>query len=237
MKFKKYIDNIHKIDKPHYNLRKIIILFVILLFVSLAASAIYFFFQYEALKNQYQSSALASQKQIKKIVAEVSKLMLLPKNELPTIATVSDEKKLSSQPFFAHARNGDEVLVFANAKIAILYDPVEHLIINVSPVTIGGQTSQASQARIVLRNGTIVQGITSKIESQIQQVFPGANIVSRDYGHITYDTTMVIPLSSQANAAAQDLAKALNANVGTLPAGEVKPSNADILIIVGKDKS
>lgn len=109
-----------------------------LLILILVISTGYFFYQYQQIKKQYQNST--SDAQVKQIVSDVSKLMLLPKNETPTIATVNDITKLKDQPFFVNAKNGDKVLIYPNASIAILYDPSSHLIINVSPITLGNNT-------------------------------------------------------------------------------------------------
>ena len=78
-----------------------------------------------------------SQEEVKKVVAQVGKLILLPEGETPTIATVSDPSALKNQAFFADAKKGDKVLIYTNAKKAILYDPVIKKIINVAPVNTG----------------------------------------------------------------------------------------------------
>ena len=71
------------------------------------------------------------------LTEEVGKIFVLPKNEIPTIATVSDPSALKNQAFFADAKKGDKVLIYTNAKKAILYDPVIKKIINVAPVNTG----------------------------------------------------------------------------------------------------
>lgn len=48
-----------------------------------------------------------------------------------------DPEKLRDQPFFANAQRGDKVLIYANAKKAILYNPPSNKIIEVAPVNIG----------------------------------------------------------------------------------------------------
>lgn len=65
------------------------------------------------------------------LIAEVSQLIELP-NETPTIATVSNVDSLLEQPFFAAAQAGDRVLIYAQAKKAILYRPSTHKLIEVS---------------------------------------------------------------------------------------------------------
>jgi len=125
-------------NKPKQNMKRVVITILIVIALILAASTSYFFYQYQQLKRQYQNNATIQQ--VKQITTEVSKLMLLPKNETPTIATVNDVTKLKDQPFFTNAKNGDKVLIYPNARIAILYNPTLHLIINVSPITLGNNT-------------------------------------------------------------------------------------------------
>lgn len=69
------------------------------------------------------------------VIAEVGKTVDLPKDEIPTVATVSDPSKLKDQPFFAEAQLGDKVLIYAQAKRAILYRPSTHKIIGIAPLT------------------------------------------------------------------------------------------------------
>jgi len=56
------------------------------------------------------------------------------------------------------------------------------------------------------------------------------NAVKRDY-----EKTLVVDLSGRNQEKAQEIADLLDAEVVSLPAGEEKPE-ADILIVVGKDK-
>ena len=67
----------------------------------------------------------------------VGKLIVLPEGEQPTVATVSDAESLREQPFFAQAKNGYKVLIYTNARKAILYDPLSNKIVDVAPLNIG----------------------------------------------------------------------------------------------------
>lgn len=215
---------------------KILLVLGSIIIIGLLIATGYFAYQYSVLQKTFGSQK-ASLEEAHKLTSEVGKLMLLPA-ETPTIATISDINKLKGQAFFQNAKNGDKILIYANAKEAILYRPQDHLIIGVAPVTIGGQQpSQAAVAKLGLRNGTDSSGLSYKVEGDIQKAFPGANVVLRDQSKRNdYTATIVIPLSDAANGAAVDLGKALNATVTTLPAGETKPSGVDILVILGKDK-
>ncbi len=216
---------------------KILLIISSIIILCLLAAGGYFSYQYWILQKTFgpQKAAL---EESRKLAGEVGKFMLLPTNEVPTIATINDTKKLKGQAFFQNAQNGDKILIYTNAREAILYRPQAHLIIGVAPVNIGGeQPSQATVARLALRNGTDSPGLSYKVEGDIQKAFPGANIALRDQAKRNdYATTIVIPLSDSAKGAASDLAKVLNATVATLPAGETKPPGVDILVILGKDK-
>ncbi|MFZ2555697.1 MAG: hypothetical protein WAX57_02565 [Minisyncoccia bacterium] len=73
------------------------------------------------------------------MVEKVGKLMLLPEDEQPTLATVSDLGSLEGQLFFANAELGDIVLMYPKASRAILYSPSRNKIIEVAPITVGAQ--------------------------------------------------------------------------------------------------
>ena len=108
--------------------------------VALSLTSIYFYRKYTKVSI---SSAQISQKEVQSLVKEVSRLMVLPEGETPTVATVSDPDLLKDQEFFLKAKTGHKVLIFTNAKIAILYDPGIRKIINVAPLNIGEGTSRA----------------------------------------------------------------------------------------------
>jgi hypothetical protein len=84
-------------------------------------------------------SAEAQQEAIKKevavLLAKVGKLIVLPTNEEPTVATITDAASLKKeQQFYADAVDGNKVLVYMQAKKAIIYDEQKNLIINVGPI-------------------------------------------------------------------------------------------------------
>ena len=83
----------------------------------------------------------AARLQVKEITEKVGKLTVLPANETPTIATVSDASKLKNQAFFARAENGDKVLIYTQAKRAYLYRPSTNKIIEIAPIRIGSDSS------------------------------------------------------------------------------------------------
>lgn len=106
---------------------------VILLLAALGAAA-YLGNQVRILKANPEKQA---QEEASKLVVVVGKLILLPEGETPTVATVNDPEKLKEQPFFANAMAGDKVLIYTNAKKAILYRPSTNKIVEVAPLNIG----------------------------------------------------------------------------------------------------
>lgn len=97
-------------------------------------SAGYFYKQLAEVKKNPNKVA---QDEVAATLAAVGKLIVLPEGEQPTLATVSDLEKLKDQAFFASAKVGDKVLIYTNAKKAILYSPTENKIVEVAPINIG----------------------------------------------------------------------------------------------------
>ena len=85
-----------------------------------------------------------AQAEVDALVAQVGKLIALPTDETPTVATVTDASKINSQPFFANAQNNDKVLIYQKAQKAILYRPSENRIIEVGAVNINNQPVSAT---------------------------------------------------------------------------------------------
>jgi hypothetical protein len=68
------------------------------------------------------------------VIQDVGKLIELPQNEEPTIATVTDPEALKTEAFFKDAKVGDKLLVYSKSKKAILYRPDTHTIVAVGPL-------------------------------------------------------------------------------------------------------
>src|SRR5690606_12159305 len=68
--------------------------------------------------------------ELEEMVARVGEAYLLP-DEIPTMHTVSDKSQLSNNLFYQKAENGDKVLVFKTADLAIIFRPSISKIINI----------------------------------------------------------------------------------------------------------
>lgn len=196
------------------------------------------FFLYQNQKSQVRDdSQMISYQDVQQLVAEVSKLIDLPEDETPAVTTITDVAKMQDRPFFQRAKNGDKILIYPNAAKAILYDPIIKKVIAVAPLNIG--TPEAKEQiflKVALRNGTKTAGLTTKIEDRLQkenlqfEVSSKENATKQDY-----DKTVVVVLNESSKRLAESIANLLNVTVGELPDGEIKPDDADIVIILGKD--
>ncbi len=113
----------------------------LIIIVALITAGIYVWYRTEILKNLFGNTISIDKEMMTgnqnpdSLVEEIGQLMILP-NEKPTIAIVSNLAKLKNQPFFAQAKEGYKLLIFAKARKAILYDPIGKKIVNVSSVNV-----------------------------------------------------------------------------------------------------
>lgn len=109
------------------------ILISILILVALAAGfgTYYFYTKYQTLKK---NPDIITKEETQALTDKVGTFLQLPNNETPTIATVMDKEKVKDQPFFTNAENGDKVLLYVNAKKAILFRPSTNKVIEVAPI-------------------------------------------------------------------------------------------------------
>lgn len=207
-------------------------------------SGIYFFIKYQSVKN-LPSNTSKSASEATELVKKVGSLMVLPAGENPTIATVSDISKLKGQSFFAQAKNGDKVLIYQKAKKAILYDPTSNKIINVEVINIADADTKASQSaqqsttpaaqlKAVILNGTKTPGLATTTEKSLGTTAKNLVVISKGNAKSNYTKTLVVDLTGKNASGASQVAALLKGAVGKLPPSEVKPTNGDILIILGE---
>lgn len=110
-------------------------------FLIIAGAIGYFFFT----KSNTPTTG-ASPDEVTRLIDEISRIYDLPTGEPPTVATVTDVEKLKDQPFFAKAKNGDKVIIYNQAKKAILYDPISKKILEVAPINSPLGPQQATES-------------------------------------------------------------------------------------------
>lgn len=113
----------------------------IILIIALIAIGLAGYFYYELYTLRQNPDAVA-QKEVKALVAKVSKLAVLPDGETPEVVTVLDPEALKEQAFFANSEKGDKVLIYTQANKAYLYSVNTGKIINIAPLNIGASNSK-----------------------------------------------------------------------------------------------
>lgn len=220
-------------------------------------SSIVFFYLY---RKEAQKSKAPKDDSVQ-ILKDVGKLMDLPLDETPTIATVQDKTKLENQPLLKKAENGDRIIIYTNAKKAILYRPSTKKIIDVVPInTVSPAPTEsltpvqntpaaaspsallsptaAKQVDAIILNGTEKVGLTNKVETQLLASFPEVKVIDKDNAKKRdYDKTLVVVINPAVKTQAENIAKSLGAELQSLPQDEgAAGSSADIVIIAGKDR-
>lgn len=121
------------------------VLLIIILILIAALPSLYFYQKSRQAEANFSSSDTSKKAVIQAVVDRVGKIILLPSSETPTLATVTDIKKVSDQTFFRNAQNGDKVLVYTQAGQAFLYRPSQNKIIAVAPLSINSQSPSTKQ--------------------------------------------------------------------------------------------
>ena len=213
--------------------------------ILLAAALIFIVYQYYKAQNELKSFKTnpeqAASYEIEKIVDQVGKLIDLPQGETPTIATVTDPQKLNDQAFFEKAQTGDKVLIYNNAKKAILYRPSTKKVLEVAPINIGEQkneTASPSQQEIkfVILNGTQSAGLAGKYRNLVTQKVSSAQILSvGNYSQNDVEKTFIAQSSNTNSTQQEEIAKTLEIETGAVDSSQID-KGADFIIVVGRDK-
>lgn len=189
--------------------------------VGVAAFGAVYYGKYNDLKTA--SPEQLQQSQIDQYIAAVGKLYALPADEKPDVATVKDKDALKKQyPFFDQAENNDVVIIYKNAKLAILYRPSTKQLIKVGPVNVD--------------NGLSIRTVGSDTERKaVEKLLTDSKLsyVSGGLAKTVVTGITVVDVSGKHEAEAKSLAEVVKGKVGSLPAGEDKPDNVDLLVLVG----
>lgn len=216
--------------------------------VTILALAGYFLIRYRRAQALLANPQEAAKVEVANTVKKLSALVELPSGEEPTVATVTDVEKLRDKPFFARAQDGDRVVVYTNAKRAILFRPSTGKIIEMSslimPDATNPETTPAASPTpettvpltVTVLNGTDVKGLASKARETIVAnpkftVDKTGNTVGSNFAQ-----TLVVDVSGTHEEDAAVLADLIRGKVAALPKGEETPTTA-LLVILGTDFS
>lgn len=120
--------------------RKLFKAFLLAVFILLAVGAGAFFWLQQHKDVSSAPNKDTNEQTSVRILRKVSKIYALPKNEEPSVAAIEDSSKLADQNFFAKAQDGDYLLVYPEAKLALIYREQAGQLINVGPIS--EETSQ-----------------------------------------------------------------------------------------------
>lgn len=129
-----------KVKANKKGMKKVVLAVVVLAVLAAAAFLGVRYMQAQKEIQRLSNPQEASRAEADKLKADVGKLLELPADETPTVATVVDASKLKEQPFFAKSENGDKVLIFSQSRKAILYRPSTNKVIEVAPINLGNST-------------------------------------------------------------------------------------------------
>lgn len=120
----------------------VIVSFFVLCFVAVLGSSagIYYYYQYRSLVERTNNPSIA----VSEVLTKVGKLIDLPQDETPTVATITNPDAIRSQAFFAKAKKGDKVILYKNARLAILFDEEANKIVNFGSIN----QDQASESSV-----------------------------------------------------------------------------------------
>ncbi len=201
--------------------------------------------------------AKLSDAQVDAVVARISKFMVIPTDERPSVVVLKDTASLAQQQAFYKDAVDGNILVVYSAR-AIIYDAITNKLVGVSPITQNTATPVPSpdgvasgsaqltptptatppapeKSSIEVRNGTTTGGLAGKTASELKKYAWVTSAVAGDAKSSTYKATVLVDLTGGkkpgALAALEDHFDIKGVTV--IPAGEVK-STSDFLVILGK---
>ena len=182
-----------------------------------------------------------TENELKDLLNKVGRHMILPTGTPRVVMVTNIETLKKEQPFFENAKDGNELLVFANK--VIIYDPVADRIIDIAYIkptsaTESAATTAQQTARVVLYNGTSRAGLTTTAENNLKDKLSGMEIVGREKAKKSdYTETIVSDYAGKNKSATEELAKLLGGKVADFPKDESTPpaslAPVDIIVILG----
>lgn len=204
-----------------------------LIIVALLAFGGFYFFKYQKLNDKYQELTQSVDDKKAKYIAEISKLYELPAKdkEDPTFAIVSDQTNLDElkkiSKFYENTKTGDVILLYKEANIAILYRPSDKKIINTDSYLVA-TTNPNVKAEIAIIAPVALQ---ADIEKKISDKFKNVVIISKSEPKTSLTKGIVVDVKGNEADATKQLAELMGYGVDKLPAGEVAPEGAKMVII------
>ena len=150
------------------NKKNLIIFGIAAVAAILTLSLGFFFLRQQKNKDKSQldnlQAVLGAEAERDKLVKKVSELVVLPPNEVPAVATITDKNKLQKQLFYSKSDNGDKVLIYKNSKMVVLYRPSSNKIINIATgIPIDNATPTPVPIKIKASPAVIFRAVTPEV--------------------------------------------------------------------------
>ena len=192
--------------------------------------------------------------QVDSVVARISKFMVVPVDERPSVVVLKDTASLAQQqPFYKDSVDGNILVVYSTR--AIIYDAVSNKLVGVSPIQQNTATPVPSpvasgsaqltptpsaspiapeKSTIEVRNGTTTVGAAGKAASDLKKLAWVTSAKAAD-AKTTYTKTVIVDMTGGKKPGALAALEAQFAVKGVteIPKGEVT-STSDFLVILGK---
>lgn len=152
--------NLKKLSANNSQKFRLFFMLGLIVLLILVGISYYFYSQYRKTQLLLKKESTIAKDEAKYLLSMIEKLIDLPQDEAPTIATVTDKSVLPKQPFYTKAENGDKILLYEKAKRAILYRPRLNKIIEVAPLNILPTPTTTSEAIITPAGRIIFRGMS-----------------------------------------------------------------------------
>jgi multidrug resistance efflux pump len=119
--------------QPHQISLRLVVIVAAIVFAIVAIAAIFFATQFFASQSTAETADDATKQ---RIVSKVENLYILPEGA-PTVARVQNKDQLIGQAFYDHVENGDYLIVYDQAKLALIYREAADKLVNVAPIALG----------------------------------------------------------------------------------------------------
>lgn len=165
----------------------------------------------------------------------VARHMILPSDEEPTLALVTDKAQLKDKFLSANANNGDQVLIYTQHQIAIIYRESVDKIVAVGSVSADSALAESQGTTVTVLNGANDVTKTKKVIDQLKASYPDMTVT--DGGLATrhdFTRTIVVDSTNSKDFLVEALTKLTGGAPGVVPLSEAKPET-DLMIIVGAD--
>lgn len=211
----------------------------LIVFICLIGLIIFFFLQYQRSQNLLQNPTEAAKEEIRAVITEIGKSIILPEKEQPTIATITDVNKLNTQPFFKQAKDGDKVVIYPLTRKIILYRPSLQKIVDITAMSVDTSapvTTPTVQvpAQVAVLNGTPITGLAAKTALLLEQKVQDMLVIKKTTAsEVIYKKTIVSFSDMRFEKKAQEIAKIVEGQIGKLPEKE-QIQGADIIILLGR---